>query len=101
MPTFTGTAADETLTGTEGDDTLIGNGGYDTFVGQGGNDVIDGLGTMAGGEGNDRFVLRLEGLNTRTALVAGGNGVDTIDLSLTPLANSLTGGVVTQIVADG
>ena len=102
MPTVTGTSADETLTGTDDADELTGNGGYDTLIGRGGNDVLDGFGVMAGGEGDDRFLLRITNAGGREGLLTGGDGVDTIDLGLilVPAVNSATIGIA-RVVADG
>ncbi len=56
MPTFTGTAGDDTLTGGEGDDVITGLAGDDVLIGAGGDDVLSGgpgRNYLDGGPGND------------------------------------------------
>ncbi len=79
MPTFTGTAGNDSFTantaedwtiiGKGGVDTLTGNVGNDTFIGGFGNDVLDGEG------GNDIFNV---GVKDGIDSVTGGEGYDKI-----------------------
>ncbi|MET0250428.1 MAG: calcium-binding protein [Sphingobium sp.] len=89
--------------GTEGNDVLIGTdadflgsgGGDDNIYGRGGNDRINGLGgknLLDGGVGDDRFLITVaphENSSIYTSLW-GGAGYDTLDLSGSPVAVSLT-----------
>ncbi|MGQ3215113.1 calcium-binding protein [Shinella sp.] len=98
-----GGAADDRLSGGKGNDILVGGGGADRLYGGSGNDTFigdssiyagdyqilwsftgrPGVDKMYGGEGNDVFKLSWEYWNPKynTGLVAGGAGIDTIQIS--------------------
>ena len=70
----TGDAGNDTIRGGAGDDILDGGDGNDTLSGGG----IDGAGdSLNGGAGNDTFLANGDGY----AVDAGGDGIDTLDLS--------------------
>lgn len=59
-----GGTGNDTLRGNSGSDTLLGNSGNDVLLGDAGNDVLNGYGfnfgevdSLAGGTGQDRFIL--------------------------------------------
>ncbi len=103
--TLTGGTGSDSLLGGAGDDSLIGGAGNDTLVSGAGADSLNGgadndrmdltLGnnsdystdTVAGGDGNDTFVIsRADYLSSKTALgarewVSGGAGADTLEVS--------------------
>lgn len=69
-----GDAGDDTITGGVGPDEIDGGGGNDTLIGGGGVDKL------MGGEGNDTLT------GTMDDLFDGGRGIDTLDLSASPVA---------------
>ncbi|MFN5299036.1 MAG: beta strand repeat-containing protein [Planctomycetaceae bacterium] len=69
--------------------SLTGNGGYDVLVGLAGNDTLIGNGDgnrLEGGSGNDLYMLDADlALGTNTVVEGAGEGIDTLDFSLTTL----------------
>ena len=83
---ITGAAGTNRLEGGAGNDTLSGGAGIDTLLGQGGNDTF----SYTTGDGND-------------ALVDGGDGIDTLNITGNAAANTLNvvynGTTITSIAA--
>ena len=85
-----GGADGDRLSGGEGDDTVFGRGGSDgLMLGGGGNDVLNPgtgaeghVGTVEGGDGNDRIVLN----KWNDLDIFGGPGRDTLDFRRAPWA---------------
>ena len=78
--TALGTAGDDTLTGSAGVDVMIGGVGDDVLIGNGGADVL------RGGAGDDDFQIA----DTTFARIAGGLGVDAIEIQGSGVALDLT-----------
>lgn len=88
-----GSTGNDTLTGTSGANLLRGLGGADSLVGGGGNDTLDGsdatgmggdVDTLAGGAGDDRYLVSWSYSGAKFDLVveAADAGTDTVELNL-------------------
>ncbi|HBH51207.1 MAG TPA: hypothetical protein DDY91_04870, partial [Planctomycetaceae bacterium] len=106
----------DTLRGNALANGLTGNGGYDQLIGLAGNDTLtgnEGGNRLEGGSGNDLYVLDADmALGTNTIDEGSGEGVDTLDFTLTTLLGvtvdlgttteqSVTSAANTRVVLSG
>ena len=86
-----GLEGDDTITGLSGNDTLLGGRGRDTIFGLDGNDLLDGGASndkLYGGAGDD--LIRPDSGAIGNDLVDGGDGIDTVDYSVSAAASGVT-----------
>jgi Ca2+-binding RTX toxin-like protein len=106
-----GGSGDDTLEGGDGNDTLQGGSGWDKLYGGNGDDTLSGQGEFHGGAGNDTLLSGGDGSDGNDIIYGGGNGgagddlfligegfplsldggdgTDTLEISLSPVSISL------------